>query len=115
MDERIKGMWVDALLSGEYPKTEGYLHDENGYCGYGVLCDLAAKEGVEIAVQAVPESLGDRAHWTYNGQFNQPPEAVQEWAGFEDQVRDRNRALWQVNDETSGNSFDDVARFLKDL
>lgn len=36
--------WVATLRSGEYKQTRGVLHDANGYCCLGVLCDLYRKE-----------------------------------------------------------------------
>lgn len=39
--------WMDALKSGEYKKTKGVLHTENGFCCLGVACDLRDREGWE--------------------------------------------------------------------
>lgn len=60
MDNRIKGLWLDALRSGEYEQGAGQLRNtltgynedtdsfeptgEFTYCCLGVLCDLYAKE-----------------------------------------------------------------------
>lgn len=44
--EDIKIKWLKALRSGEYEQTSGYLSKNNRYCCLGVLCELAAKEGV---------------------------------------------------------------------
>ena len=44
MNPQIKQKWVDALRSGEYQQTQRRLHDENGFCCLGVLCDLYRKE-----------------------------------------------------------------------
>lgn len=46
MNPRIKQLWIDALRSGEYPQARGALKTVSGYCCLGVLCDLAAKEGL---------------------------------------------------------------------
>ena len=33
--------WVEALRSGEYKQTQGFLKDEKGYCCLGVLVKIA--------------------------------------------------------------------------
>lgn len=35
-----KEQWLTALRSGKYQQTNGNLHDNNGYCCLGVLCDI---------------------------------------------------------------------------
>lgn len=35
-----KEEWLEALRSGDYPQTQDHLHDGEGYCCLGVLCDL---------------------------------------------------------------------------
>ncbi len=115
MDERIKGMWVDALLSGEYPKTNAYLHNDEGYCAYGVLCDLAVQECVLEEPVYYANRSGHPPHYSYDGMANQPPESVADWAGLEEgQVKDHNGTeLWMIND--GSDDFDRVIRTLKDL
>lgn len=44
MNKRIKKKWLKALRSGEYTQTRGVLHNDNGFCCLGVLCDIYAKE-----------------------------------------------------------------------
>lgn len=43
----IKAAWLEALRSGDYQQTKSILrgHD-NTFCCLGVLCDLAAKDGM---------------------------------------------------------------------
>ena len=50
MDSKIKKLWLDALRSGKYPQTQGYLRSSKrddrpeGFCCLGVLCDLFQKD-----------------------------------------------------------------------
>ena len=44
MNQEVKEKWVAALRSGEYKQTKQTLHDKNGFCCLGVLCDLYLKE-----------------------------------------------------------------------
>lgn len=46
MNERIKKLVVAALTSGEYTQSRHALRTDSGYCCLGVICDLAAKEGI---------------------------------------------------------------------
>lgn len=114
MNEEIKGRWLDALLSGEYPKTEEFLRNDEGYCAYGVLCEMAAEDG---AVERW-RSPGQLA-WRYgaDGSTNFPPTEVLEWAGLtwagiEDPSEKKN--LFSINDRPES-TFDDAARFIKDF
>jgi hypothetical protein len=43
MDAQLKAKWVEALRSGEYQQTKSYLHDIDGYCCLGVLCDVSGE------------------------------------------------------------------------
>lgn len=78
MKPEIKAAWIAALRSGEYSQTTGHLRDDVGYCCLGVLCDLAAKEGI--------------GQWTDDGTFltggemdnnSVPPDNVVVWAGLQ--------------------------------
>ena len=40
----IKELWLEALRSDKYPKDEGQLRSEKGYCCLGVLCDIVKDE-----------------------------------------------------------------------
>ena len=43
MKQDVKDLWVEALRSGDYKQTNGYLQDGDGYCCLGVLTDLYCK------------------------------------------------------------------------
>jgi hypothetical protein len=41
MDQRVKGLWTEALRSGEFTQGEGRLRDHNdNYCCLGVLSEV---------------------------------------------------------------------------
>lgn len=49
LNPEVKKKWVDALRSGEYKQGHGQLRggaQQGKYCCLGVLCDVAAKEGL---------------------------------------------------------------------
>ena len=51
MNAEIKAQWIAALRSGEYQQGQGRLRSIAHialpvYCATGVLCDLAAAEGI---------------------------------------------------------------------
>lgn len=76
MNERIKREWVAALRSGKYKQTTERLHKmgdggPDRYCCLGVLCSLAAQEGVVDAV--IPD----------------PAEGYVQYSGRWDHVSDR--------------------------
>ena len=83
MRPEVKEEWVEALRSGEYEQTKGFLHrlEANddipvGYCCLGVLCDLAVKAGVvENDPDGVVEYFGNEQAVL--------PRAVEIWAGLD--------------------------------
>ena len=76
MNKEIKEKWVKALRSGEYDQTRRALHDKNGFCCLGVLCDLHSKESGE---RWVSERDGD-SKLTYMGWVGILPGSVEDWA-----------------------------------
>jgi len=47
MNSEIKTRWLEALRSGNYTQTQHRLRDKNGFCCWGVLCDIIEPEGWE--------------------------------------------------------------------
>jgi hypothetical protein len=77
MNPGIRTQWTAALRSGEYLQAASYLRDGDRYCCLGVLCELAARDGILKAVKrdGVP-------FWSYDGRSDYLPESVQDWAGL---------------------------------
>lgn len=79
MNPEIKERWVAALRSGDYKQSAGHLHRNNSFCCLGVLCDLAARDGI---VRAEGES-----YVAVNNEDDDAcsflPVVVQEWAGLD--------------------------------
>ena len=48
-DQALKQKWIAALRSGEYPQTRRTLHNGDGYCCLGVLCEVAGLERQKIS------------------------------------------------------------------
>lgn len=86
MNPDIKRRWVEALRGGKYKQTTGKLKETSGvgHCCLGVLCEIAAEDGIGYW-----SGVRDRA---YDGlRFITPndsaadvlPPTVAEWAGFD--------------------------------
>lgn len=76
MNPDVKAKWLTALRSGNYKRGKGALHREDDcMCPYGVLCAIAATEGVTSAAL-------DEGHWLYDGNSALPPVSVLTWAGL---------------------------------
>lgn len=121
MNPQIKAMWIEALESGDYVKGVNALHNEenNTYCCLGVLCDLAMRNGVALAVgvthefvngREVPVTRFDRASTVL-------PPTVQQWAGLDDSNPEvfltnagHHLSVAEVNDHGIPESDDDDAR-----
>lgn len=55
MNPVVKTKWMKALRSGRYKQTRAVLHDADGYCCLGVLCQVMGK-------RSVPGSGGGREY-----------------------------------------------------
>lgn len=52
MIKDIRTAWVKALRSGDYEQGTKYLRMDGKFCCLGVLCDLAERAGIPLAVVA---------------------------------------------------------------
>jgi hypothetical protein len=79
MNPQIKQKWLNALRSGKYQQTQRRLHDENGFCCLGVLCDLYGKEhNVEWEINE------DFGKYMFQNKVACLPFSVIEWSGIAD-------------------------------
>lgn len=93
MNPDIKAQWVAALRSGEYKQGKERLHTakDDSYCCLGVLCEVAVKAGVDLAIDAY--SVGK----SYDNDGHTLNEKVQTWAG-----------LLDCNPRTSEGEYEDL-------
>lgn len=119
LNPEVKAKWVAALRSGEY--KQGYRNlrsPDDRFCCLGVLCDLAAKEGV------IPPATIMHGLFFYGESSALPSEAVSSWAfgkpftyssAFNtlDKKSGRNRHLAYFNDEV-GMSFSQIADLIEE-
>lgn len=98
MNKNVKAKWVEALRSGRYVQGNHALHrvstpdevwEPVGYCCLGVLCDLAAQEGI-VEEREIEERDGeDRVSRFVSVEDDNDqsavfmPDAVQRWAGID--------------------------------
>lgn len=79
MKREIADKWIEALTSGEFTQGRGSLCLNGCHCALGVLCELAARDGVcSITTASVPR--GEVREYA-GSQCHLPPE-VREWAGM---------------------------------
>jgi hypothetical protein len=124
MNETIKRQWIDALRSGEYKQGKKKLRStENQFCCLGVLCDLAAKQGIG-KWDACPAGE-DRFYFSdekkpphpfaKTSSGIEPTDAVCEWAGLEnaDPIVSENEedTLSFLND--LGKDFETIAIYIE--
>jgi hypothetical protein len=100
--------WVEALRSGKYQQTKGYLNRGGGFCCLGVACELAIEEGVAIE----KEPSIDYCRYDQSSAF--PPEGVRKWLGLttrEAKFLGGKKSLAIEND--SGVTFSDIADIIE--
>lgn len=120
MNPDVKAKWLTALRSGEYPQTTGTLHrtadyretdwsdaKPAGWCCYGVLCDVAVKEGLKV-IRKTDEDLE-----YFDGVIDYLPPSVVEWAELpsnDPEVRGESLAIRNDN----GVTFAEIADLIEE-
>lgn len=112
MKTEVKEKWVAALRSGQYPQARGVLNrtEPPGFCCLGVLCELAAAEGV------VSKSTGSvRASYGEDSKAYLLPYEVQEWAGVDESpvVVDNGYTVYLTEENDGGQSFKQIADLIE--
>lgn len=101
MKPDIKAKWVEALRSGKYKQSQSVLRGASGFCCLGVLCDLAASEGVG-------EWECHNGGYVFDNMQGLLPYNVRKWADISDESpRAGDYCLTVMND--SGKSFAHIA------
>jgi len=111
MNPQIKQKWVSALRSGEYQQTQKVLHNKNGFCCLGVLCDLYIKEN---NLEWEPSRHDDNVYVFQYGVAALPLSVV-EWSGVEDgntHVNGEPFTLSGLNDK--GSTFNEIADVIEE-
>ncbi len=110
MNPIVKKKWVDALNIETRQQGHFFLRKNDCLCVYGILCDLAVKEG------ACPEVLdGTQGIYKYGKDRKVLilPEEVIKWAGMsEPSLYDKqHRSLSELNDR-QGLTFKQLAKII---
>lgn len=118
MNPEIKGRWLEALRSGDYPQTRRRLADDNGYCCLGVLCEIAVEDGIVTKGTAggsddgiVYTSATDSADF----EFSVLPVAVFEWAGMTGPNPGMDLTLEDIPEHARDIAFEGTGYNLADL
>ncbi len=105
MKKDIKRRWINALLSGEYPQTQGHLKDKVGYCCLGVLCDLYLKEkGGQWESEKYTFHIGT--------DYALLPAKVVEWSGVDSKSPYADNASL-IGENDDGKTFEQIAELIK--
>lgn len=107
MNPDVKAKWLIALRSGKYAQGHGYLaieHPEGAlkHCCLGVLCEIAASEGVTQAGR-----IGGYLYFDHVA--TNPPRVVMAWAGINDCAVD---SLVCLNDAEEA-PFSEIADYIE--
>lgn len=109
MNEEIKAKWVAALRSGEYKQTTGVLRTKDHFCCLGVLCELAAKEGI------IKCKLDTDGYFYYDDEKSVLPQSIVDWADTDDsnpRASDSGESLAELNDNMY--PFEQIADIIEE-
>lgn len=119
MKKEIKKRWLEALRSGKYEQGKAYLNKDGKLCCLGVLCELAAEEGVVERYEGI-DPYDKLPLVAYGTGERLPSVTVQEWAGLPDDYYEayhvptkkyEGRTLYTMND--TGSSFEEIANVIE--
>lgn len=104
MKKKKLSLWLDALRSNQYIQTKYALKNNEGFCPFGVLCDISGLGSWE------PEPKSSK--YQYLNQINYLPKQVREWAGISDKEFGDLTAFIITYNDTVGLSFLEMAEVL---
>lgn len=104
MKKKKLSLWLQALRSKQYLQTKNALKNNDGYCPFGVLCEISGLGTWE------PEPKSSK--YQYFGQINYLPKQVREWAGISDKESGDLTAFVLVYNDQIGLSFEEMADIL---
>ena len=98
-------LWLEALESGGYTQTQGYLHDTIGWCCLGVACDVYQKQVGDLDVIEIDT-------WHFDDLGTLLPTKVMDWLGLDsDAGYYEGGALIESND--NGATFAEIAAIIR--
>jgi hypothetical protein len=108
----IKSRWVEKLRSGTIKQIRGRLNDGTGMCCLGVLCEIAADEGIVKPIR----DIDGIDYYEPNSGFVaslQLPSRVLEWSGLQHDegaaVAIGNYRVTLATHNDDGRSFSEIA------
>ena len=112
MKEKIAKMWSDALRSDKFAQLKGALSNptRTRHCCYGVLCELAIQDGIEIETR-----VNEHDEMVYGNNSALPPKKVAEWARLrtENGVLNGVPAGSLVGMNDAAHSFEEIADVIE--
>lgn len=111
MNKPIVEEWIAALRSGKYAQTTGQLHDNNGFCCLGVLCDIVKDR---VGMEWDQRALHTFVFAGKEDALAKLPKAVTELVGCDDRgtFHAYQPDLIYIND-IGGGGFDKIADILE--
>lgn len=77
MNQKLKQKWVEALRSGKYRQSSGYLQHGDGFCCLGVLCDVIDPNSWADSSRLVAGDISAK-HWKDSSVFSLPAATLNE-------------------------------------
>ena len=106
-------LWINALRSGRFKQTVGYLKTSEGYCCLGVACELYQ----EVVGGLTVNYNANNNRYTFNDSAAILPKVVREWLGLTEDTGEyvtrsgNGTSLTEQND--SGLNFDTIANIIE--
>lgn len=124
MNPEIKTKWLAALREPDRKQAIGELENSSGQCCLGVLCEIAANEGIVDRVVKERILPGDTTWYAVYDENATAllPASVMEWAGIEDKSamlneRVENEEGYRFDNLTglndNGSSFAEIADVIE--
>lgn len=96
--------WIDALRSGRFEQTTGYLNNDGRFCCLGVACEVAVENGLKVKKDHFGSSI-----FSYDGESGILPKSVQNWLG----MRTRDCGSLPYNNDVLRESFFEIANHIE--
>ena len=100
-------LWIQALESGEFTQTTGFLENKHGNCCFGVACRVYEREVGGLRIDQQHNRI------SFNGTFGVLPTPVRLWLGLRTPKGEYGNEQALTMDNDHGKTFAEIVAIIR--